>query len=138
MLPYSGCGAYLFALPLTREVLSGRCAFFPPGLWLIRIFNRCGWNLSGIPNPLGCSLFGRPQLTGFSFQAKNDLLAFFSCSLTAHMLLHLILRPSRRRSLTPSVLSTASRNVPVPHLQRTRECAVWDASQVSSGRNGAR
>ena len=23
----------------------GRCAFFPPGLWLIRIFNRCGWNL---------------------------------------------------------------------------------------------
>jgi len=38
MLPYCGCGAYLFALPLTGEGSTGRCAFFPPGLWLIRIF----------------------------------------------------------------------------------------------------
>jgi hypothetical protein len=35
----------------------GRCAFFPPGLWLIRIFNRCGVESSGVSHPFGCSLF---------------------------------------------------------------------------------
>jgi hypothetical protein len=44
------------------ESSSGRCAFFPPGLWLIRIFNRCGGNLSGVSHPLGGSLFGLEQL----------------------------------------------------------------------------
>ena len=40
----------------------GRCALFPPGLGLVRIFNRCWRNFSRVSHPLGCPLFGFEQL----------------------------------------------------------------------------